>query len=205
MIKINLLKETIPVNSKQLSQAFISQKAFGISINGSIKYPPFQSQDIFIYQSSAQNKQDFLGSNYALVEEKDHFLIKAEDAWPDILTYNLDHCDYNNTTSLKEVTEFRDEKMEDMAWMIIDFDVSYKEIFAFLEEHTKITLLCKQKNEPYEFSYMAFFDDILETQKIFYEFCQGIIKGKLSNDPDYTYDYLDEDQIEAVEYFKLVK
>ncbi|HIC42753.1 MAG TPA: hypothetical protein EYO73_00195 [Sulfurimonas sp.] len=89
-----------------------------------------------------------------------------------------------------------------MAWMLIDFDVTYKEIMDFLEESVPMTLLCIEVDEPYYFSAIGYFHDIKMTQKIFYSYAQNTIKTKLLNDPDFTYDYLDEDQVEAVDYFK---
>lgn len=206
--KINLLNEVIIVDNKELSEAFSSNNEFGICLDGSIKYFPFQTQDIFIYQRKPSpksavdlSKQDLLGSNYQVIQEAQRILIKAGDAWQDIINYNVSNCDYNNISG-KEVTEFKNEEIEDMSWMIIDFDVTYMEMFIFLEENVEITLLCVEKDEPYQFSYMGYFADLDATRKVFYNFCQDAIKDKLANDADYTYDYLDEDQREAVSYFK---
>ncbi|MDF1879876.1 hypothetical protein JHD50_00940 [Sulfurimonas sp. MAG313] len=206
--KINLLQENIIIDNEELSKAFASDTRFGITINGSIKYTPFNEKDIFIYQGhiSAQEKvkntQDVFGKHYLIQKEETHIIINAAEAWTDILTLNLGNCDYAHTLG-DGVTEFKNEEIEDMSWMIIDFDVSYKEMIEFLERSTNITLLCIQDDEPCKFKSIAFFDDVLLTQKIFFSFCQNIIKDKLANDPDYTYDYLDEDQVEAVAYFQL--
>lgn len=212
--KINLLNETILVNKIELSKAFSSNKQFGITINGNIKYLPFESHDIFIYQgqilpktdtdssiAKATNKHNLLGSNYQVLEKNDSILIKAGNAWQDIINYNVPHCDYNDTSG-NEVTEFSDKNMEDMAWMLIDFDVTYKEIFEFLEKNVDITLLCIEDEEAYQFSGIGYFDNIATARKTFFNYSQSIIKDKLANDADYTYEYLDEDQIEAVEYFQ---
>ena len=206
--KINLLKELIIVDNNELSQALTSNKKFGIVVDGSIKYSPFETKDIFIYQGKfspalvrVQNKQELLGPNYQIEQEKESILIKANNAWQDIINYNLPNCDYANTSD-SGVNEFGDEKMEDMSWMIIDFDVTYKEMITFLEKNVEITLLCMQGDEPSQFSSIGYFDNISAAQNTFYDFCQSVIVDKLANDADYTYDYLDEDQIEAVEYFK---
>lgn len=209
--KINLVTQDICVNTQALSQAFSSNKAFGIVLDGNIKYTPFNNQDIFIYQreissascqknSTQQTNQELLGIQYQLKEEGDNTFIQAKSAWQDIITYNLSHCAYDVTTN-KEVSEFKHETIEDMSWMLIDFDITYKEMIEFLESNTEITLVYIENTDGSEFSGMAYFDNIKTTQKVFYTFCQNVIKDKLANDADFTYDYLDEDQREAVKYF----
>jgi len=214
MRKINLLNEIISVSDQELSQAFTSNKKFGITVNGEIKYAPFKPIDIFIYQSKVRleaptvlsvpqlkRKQELLGSNYQVLEEGERILINAGNAWQDIINYNIPNCHYDNTSG-EGANEFADKEIEDMGWMLVDFDINYREIVEFLEENTDITLICIEHEEPYLSSSMGYFNNIEETQKIFYDFCQNVIKDKLANDPDYTFDYLDEDQREAVEFFK---
>jgi hypothetical protein len=212
MKKINLLNELIIVSNSELTQALNSDKEFGITIKGDIRYAPFDPVDIFIYQSettssrllsSATPKQELLGENYEIVENGEQILIKAADAWQDIINYNVHNCHYDDTAG-EGVTQFTDEDIEDMGWMIIDFDVSYAELLAMLEEKADITLVCVERENPYRFSGMGYFNDIEETRKILFDFCQNIIREKVSNDPDYALDLLDEDQHEAVEFFKAV-
>lgn len=213
MKKINLLNETIAVSNEALCQALISNKEFSITINGEIKYPPFEPTDILIYHKEVSsedqsevnllkdsNAQELLGPDYHLEEENDSILIKAGNAWDEIINYNIHNSHYHDLSG-EGVNEFSDQKIEDMGWMLIDFDTSYKEILAFLEENTDITVICIEQEAPYQSSSMGYFDDIEEAQKTFYDFCQTIIKDKLANDPDFTYDYLDEDQQEAVAFF----
>jgi len=212
--KINIYKEIITVQEKDLSQAFNSNKEFGITVKGEIKYAPFKRLDMFIYQrcnisaeltelsiEKPKSMQELLGKNYHLVEDDGRVLIKAANAWQDIINYNLHNCHFDDTSG-KGIDEFGDKEIEDMGWMIIDFDVSYTEILEFLEENSDITLLCIENEEPYQFSAMGYFDNIEQVKKVLYDFCQKVIKDKLANDPDFTYDYLDEDQREAVEFFK---
>jgi len=88
--------------------------------------------------------------------------------------------------------------------MIIDFDVSYTEMIEMLEENADITLVCIEREESHRFSSMGYFTNIEETRKIFFDFCQNIIKEKISKDVDYALELLDEDQREAAEYFKVI-
>jgi hypothetical protein len=209
MNKINLLNELIIVSNSKLAQALSSNKEFGITIKGEIRHAPFDPADIFIYQGrttlptqAALSIQKLLGSDYEVHEEDDRTLIKAGNAWQDIINYNIGNCHYDNTTA-EGVTQFADEEIEDMGWMIIDFDVSYPELLETLEEKADITLVCVEREDPHQFSGMGYFDDLESTRKMLFDFCQSVIKEKISDDADYALELLDEDQCEAVEFFKV--
>jgi hypothetical protein len=197
MKKINLLNELIIVSNSKLTQALSSNKEFGITIKGEIQYAPFDPVDIFIYQGKRTlptqgdlSMQQLLGGDYEVYKEDDKILIKAGNAWQDIIGYNVRNCHYDNTTGYG-VTEFADEEIEDMGWMIIDFDVSYAELLEMLEEKADITLICVEPEEPHQLSGMGYFDDIERTRKILFDFCQNVIKDKIANDADYALELLD--------------
>lgn len=211
MKKINLFNEIIVTSNIELSQALSSNKEFGITLKGEIKYAPFDPLDIFIYQakispttalSIPKSKQELLGTDYKVVEDDDRILIKAGNAWQAIINYNVRNCHYDDTSG-DGVDQFGDEEIEDMGWMIIDFDVSYRELVEMLEEKADITLICIQSEEPYQSSGMGYFNDIKATRKILFDFCHDTIKDKIANDTDYALDLLDDDQREAVEFFKV--
>lgn len=212
MKKINLLNETIVISNSELTPALNSNKEFGFTITGEIKFAPFDPVDIFIYQGKPAQAatpdlnisiRELLGTNYKIIEEDTHISLKAADAWQDIISYNIGHCDYSYTSE-ESVTQFADEEIEDMGWMIIDFDVSYKELIEMLEERADITLICVESQDPYRFSCMGYFNNIEETRKVLFDFCHNIIKDKIANDADYALDLLDEDQREAAEFFKVI-
>ena len=213
LTKINISEKIVTLEDKELSLALSANKEFGITLKGEIKYAPFEPYDIFIYQGTVAPEQlaskgsvsskfkKALGKNYQVIEKGDKIQIKVEDAWQDIINYNIQNCHFNDTSG-EGIDEFSTKEIEDMGWMIIDFDVTYTEIFEFLQNSTDITLLCKETKEPYFFSAMGYFDNLKQTQEVLYTFCQKVIKDKLANDPDFTYEYLDEDQKEAVSFFK---
>lgn len=212
MQKFNLSHETIVLSNSELTQALRSNEAFGITITGEIKYAPYDPVDIFIYQTKTTQpsqpelttfKQGLLAANYTIVEEDEQILIKAEKAWQEIINYNMRNCHYHDTLA-EGVTEFADEEIEDMGWMIIDFDVSYTELIKMLEDKADITLVCVESKEPYQLSRMGYFNDVEGTRKILFDFCQSIIKEKIANDADYALELLDEDQREAVEFFEVI-
>jgi hypothetical protein len=216
MKKINLFNETILTSNSALTQALRANKEFGITITGEIHYAPFDPADIFIYQHQlppsaptalsmpeSKRSHELLGPNYNVIEDGERILIKAANAWQDIIEYNL-HTSHYNDISGEGVTEFSDEEIEDMGWMIIDFDVSYAELLEMLEAKADITLVCMESEEPYQSSKLGYFNNIEETRKVLFDFCQNIIKEKIANDPDYALELLDEDQREAVEFFKVI-
>jgi len=177
MKKINLFREIIIASNRELSQALGSNKEFGITIKGEIKYAPFVPSDIFIYQGKItpqpasalsvpkpRSKQDLLGKNYQVVEDDGRILIKAANAWQDIINYNVRNCDYDDTSG-DGVAQFGDDDMEDMGWMIIDFDVSYGELVAVLEEKADITLVCVERDNPYRFSGLGYLHEIEDKRK----------------------------------------
>ncbi len=216
MKKINLFNEVIVTSNDELSQALSSNKEFGITIKGEIKYAPFERSDIFIYQGKItpqapsalsipkpMSKQDLLGKEYQVLEDDDRVLIKAGGAWQDIINYNVRNCHYDDTSG-DGVAEFGDEEIEDMGWMITDFDVSYRELVEMLEEKADITLICIEKEDPYQFSGMGYFNDVEGTRKVLFDFCQNHIKDKIANDEDYALAGLDDDQLEAAEFFQAI-
>jgi len=215
MKKINLITEIIIADNKELSQALSSNKEFGITVKGEIKYAPFNTTDMFIYkgtitpqESSGLSvpkpllKQELLGKDYQVVEDGDRVLIKAGSAWQEIITYNVNNCHYDDTTG-DGIDVFKDQEMEDMGWKVTDFDVTYRTLVEMLEEKADVTLLCYEQEEPYQFSGLGYFDDIKQAREILFDYCRKTIRDKLATDSDYCEDMLDDDQEEAMEFFNV--
>ncbi|MBE0498302.1 MAG: hypothetical protein IBX43_03570 [Campylobacterales bacterium] len=217
MKKINLFNEIIITSNTELSQALSSNKTFGITLKGEIKYAPFEPSDIFIYQGKvapqsasalslpkSQSKQELLGKNYQVLEDDDRVLIKAGGAWQDIINYNVRNCHYDDTTG-DGVAQFGDEELEEMGWKVTDFDVSYRVLVEHLEEKADVTLVCIESLEPsYQFSGMGYFNDMALARKVMFEYCQETIKEKISNNPDYAKETLDDEQLETAEFFNVL-
>jgi len=124
MKKFNLVKEIIVVDSNKLLQAVNSKKRFAITHKGDIKYAPFDSKDIFIFQSSDDTKPisstslgtiDYtalFGNTYQIVEDGERILIKAAGAWKNIIEINIENAEYDDTSS-DGIAEFSDKKLEE--------------------------------------------------------------------------------------------
>jgi len=215
MKKINLITEIITVNSAELDKALNSGQEFAITVKGEVTYAPFNTSDMFIYkglitQEVLQDlnvpanllKQELLGKYYQVVEDGERTLIKAGAAWQDIIGFNTANCHYDDTTG-DGIDVFKDQEMEDMGWKITDFDVNYRTLVEMLEVDADVTLLCYEQEEPYQFSGLGYFDDIKQAREVLFNYCRKTIRDKLATDSDYSTDMLDDDQEEAMEFFKV--
>jgi hypothetical protein len=134
MKKFNLVKEIIVVDSNKLLQAVNSKKRFAITHKGDIKYAPFDSKDIFIFQSSDDTKPisstslgtiDYtalFGNTYQIVEDGERILIKAAGAWKNIIEINIENAEYDDTSS-DGIAEFSDKKLEEIGWNATELQV----------------------------------------------------------------------------------
>jgi len=205
MKKFNLFKEIITVNKPTLLNAINSNKVFGINIYGDIVFEPFNDKEILIYKGQPKIVEDFtkvLGKNYQLVEDGDRVLIKAFSNWQELIGINISRASYDDTTA-DGVAEFSCKQLEDIGWQVTEFNLRYRELVEVLEENCDGIVLCIEQEEPYQFSGLGFLSDDNEAQKVMFNYCQNYVKDKLENDEDFVKDELDDDQLEAVEFFKL--
>jgi len=205
MKKFNLFKEIIIANKPTLLNAINTNKVFGININGEIKYEPFTQNDILIYKGNPEIIEDFskvLGKFYQIVEDNDRVLIKAFSNWQELIAVNTPQASYDDTTA-DGVGEFSSKELEDIGWQVTEFGVRYRELVEVLEEKCDGTILCIEQEEPYQFSGLGFISDNTQAQKIMLDYCQNHVKHLVDNDEDYKKDELDDDQLEALEFFKL--
>jgi len=205
MKKFNLFNEIIKVNKLSLLNAINTNKVFAITIDGQINFEPFSNTDILIYKGQPEIVKEFtkvLGKNYQLVEDGEIILIKAFSNWQELIAVNTPNSSYDDTTA-DGVAEFSHKKLEDIGWQVTEFNLRYRELVEHLEEICEGTILCIEQEEPYQFSGLGFLADNTHAQKVMFEYCQNHVKNKLDNDDDYKKDELDDDQIEALEFFKL--
>ncbi len=215
MKKFNLFKEIIIVEKAMLLTAINSSKVFGVTILGEIKYEPFAEKDILVYRgkytpaptsalapSATPALETMLGKNYQLVIDNERVLIKAFSNWQELIAINIPRSSYDDTTA-DGVAEFANKELENIGWQATEFNVNYRELVELLEEKCEGTILCIEQEEPYQFSGLGFIANDDEAYKIMYAYCQEFIKDKLANDDDFERDDLDDDQEEAVEFFKV--
>ncbi len=205
MKKFNLFKEIIIADKPTLLNAINTGKVFGIDINGEIKYEPFTQYDVLIYKGKPEIIEDFtkvLGKLYQIVEDGNRVLIKAFSNWQGLIAINTPQASYDDTTA-DGVGEFPCKELEDIGWQVTEFSVRYRELVEVLEEKCDGTILCIEQEEPYQFSGLGFLSDNAQAQKVLFDYCQNHVKNLVENDEDYKKDELDDDQLEALEFFKL--
>jgi len=205
MKKFNLFKEIITVDKPTLLNAINSGKVFGINIYGEIVFEPFNEKEILIYKGQPKIVEDFtkvLGKNYQLVEDNDRVLIKAFSNWQEIIGFNIKRASYDDTTA-DGVAEFSYKKLEDIGWQVTEFNLKYRELVEVLEDNCDGVMICIEQEEPYQFSGLGFLSDDEQATKVLFDYCQKYVKDKVENDEDFAKDELDDDQLEALEFFKL--
>ena len=215
MKKFNLFKEIIIVDKSSMINAMNSSKEFGISALGEIKYAPFEENQLLIYKGKhtpaptsalkpavTPSLSAMLGKNYQLVEDDDRLLIKAFSNWQELIGVNMPRSSYDDTTA-DGVAEFSHKALEDIGWHVTEFNVKYRELVEVLEENCEGTMICIEQEEPYQFSGLGFLHDNDHATQVLFEYCQKHVKNLVENDEDFAKDELDDDQLEALAFFKL--
>ena len=206
MKKFNLFNEIITTKKSEVLHAIHTNKTFGINIYGEVLFAPLTNKEIFIYKGkaveSSQSIQDIFGKNYQVVEDGERLLIKAFSNWQALIAINTPNASYDDTTA-DGVAEFEDEGLESIGWNATEFDISYRTLVEILEEKCEGVILCIEQEEPYQFSGLGFLTDNKEAYDVLFKHCQEHIKKLMSQDEDFAKENLDDDELEALEFFKI--
>lgn len=203
MKKFNLLKEIIVINQQQLINALNSKKVFAINTDAKIVFEPFDKKDILIFKSTktdAKNLTEFFGNNYQVLEDDGRVLLKAGLNWQEIIKLNSKRASYDDTTA-DGVDRFLNEDLEKIGWYATDFDITYRELVEILEDRCDGTLICIERDEPFQFSGLGFLADDKQAFEVLFNYVKEKITKLLENDPLYKKDNLTDDEEEAVEFF----
>lgn len=205
----NLIEEIIVLDKETFLDTLNSNKEFGINIKSEIVFAPFQKHDILIYKTPPQSAmiqgqlatvEDALKKKFQWLIDEERILIKAAPNWNEIITLNKIRCSYDDSTGYG-VASFMDMGMQEMGWHASEFNLDYRDIVTFLEEHCEGTILCIATKEPFMFHGLGFFADTLQAKKVMHEYCQTSIKKLLAEGGDCAIDNLSSDQADAAEYF----
>lgn len=214
MKKFNLFNEIIVTNKTNLLNAINSGKPFTIDIEGEIAYEPFGDKPVIfkgtiekqaaslLSPNTNQTLDDIFGSGYQLVEDGDRVLIKAFSNWQNIIDYNSTNSSYDDTTA-DGVAEFSNKELEDIGWHATEFNIKYRTLVEVLEDRCDGILLCIEQEEPYQFSGLGFLADNDHAKEVMFNYCQEEIKKLMAEDKDYAKENLEDDELEAAEFFKL--
>ncbi|MDY0123623.1 hypothetical protein [Sulfurimonas sp.] len=204
MKKFNLFKEIITVDKNSLQVAIDAQKTFGIDIGGKICHEPFTTDDILIYIGIPDAKAalcEALGRKYQVVEDGSRVLIKAFSNWQEIIGFNTPRATYDDTTG-DGVDEFSTKEMEDIGWHAAEFNINYRTLVELLEEKCEGTLICIEQEDPYQFSGLGFIADHKHAAETLFAYCQKEVKRLIEEDEDFEKESLNDDELEAAEFFK---
>ena len=205
----NLIEEIIVLDKETFLETLNSNKEFGINIASEIVYAPFQKHDILIYKTPPQSAmiagqmltvEDALKNKFQWLIDDDRILIKAAPNWNEIITLNKIRASYDDTTGYG-VASFMDMGLQEMGWHATEFNIDYRDIVTFLEEHCEGTILCIATKEPFMFHGLGFFADNQQAKKIMYEYCQTAIKKLLEEGTEFNIDTINSDHADAAEYF----
>lgn len=215
MKKFNLFNEIITTDKNKLLQAINKNEEFAINISGDIINAPFNSNEIYIYKgkveiktqtgltpSAPQTLQDMFGKNYQIVEDGNRILIKAFSNWQALIGINTPNASYDDTTA-DGVAEFSNKDLEDIGWNATEFNINYRSLVEVLEDKCDGTVLCIEQEEPYQFSGLGFIADDKEAYNTLLKYCQDRIKKLMSEDTHFAKENLDDDELEALEFFKI--
>jgi len=214
MKKFNLFKEIIVVSKTNLLNAINSNKPFSIATDGTIGFEPYDSTPV-IFRGTLQQKStnplnpnastsldDLFGKNYQIVEDGERVLIKAFSNWQNIIDFNTSIASYDDTTA-DGVAEFSNKNLEDIGWHATEFNIKYRALVEVLEEKCEGTLLCIEQEEPYQFSGLGFLTDNEHAKEVLFEYCKNEAKKLMTEDKDFAKENLEDDELEAAEFFKL--
>jgi len=205
MKKFNLFNEIITLNTKELQEIVDLGVKFAINSDGDILTRGLMDGDIIIY-NGIPNKDESLekafGPKYQVVVAEERVLMKAFSNWQEIIAINTPLASYDDTTA-DGVAEFSNKDLEDIGWQATEFSISYRELVEVLEEKVQGVVLCIEQDDPYQFSGFGFITNNDEAKDVMFSYCQEVIKDKLANNDDFKEEYLEDDQIQAREFFKL--
>jgi len=205
MKKFNLFNEIINVNTDKLKDTIALGEKFSINSDGEILTRDLKEGDIIIYNGTPDKDKDLekaFGPKYQIVVSDERVLIKAFSNWQELIAINTPLASYDDTTA-DGVAEFSDKDLEEIGWQATEYNLSYRELVEVLEEKAEGITLCIEQEEPYQFSGFGFITNNEQAKDVMYEYCKAKAKDKLENDDNFKEEYLEDDQIEAKEFFGL--
>jgi hypothetical protein len=142
------------------------------------------------------------GANYQIAEDGDRALIKAFSNWQNIIGFNTDGASYDDTTA-DGVAEFSNKELENIGWHATEFNINYRTLVEVLEDECEGIVLCIEQEEPYQFSGLGFLSDNEHAKEVLFEYSKKEAKKLMAEDKHFAKDNLEDDELEAAEFFEL--
>lgn len=211
MKTFNLVEETIAVNQVDFISAVNKGAEFAITYEGEIVTGDLETITLpVIFKGKATRQSavsakptpitEALGKHYRIALNGPKLEIKASMNWQEIIGFNMDSASYDDTTG-DGISHFTDREMEDMGWHATEFDITYRTMVEHLESNVEGLIFCIEQKDPYQFSGFGFFADDAQAREVLKTFLVATIKEKMATDEIYAKEGLDDDQIEALEFF----
>jgi outer membrane protein OmpA-like peptidoglycan-associated protein len=208
--KINLLEESFELSNALFSKALQSNREFGITIDSEIDYE-FNKDKIYIFWgkgSILNQSKEPLGKGYKVALNFVKATVSAKNGWDRFQEINKSRAIYEDI-SADGIDSFNDQRLEDIGWNSIEFNIQYRDLVEYLEEFGKgIIVAIERHEEPYMFSGLGFMSDSdLEfNREILFDFAKSKIEEKIKAELDEykKYGFSDEES-EALEFFGISK
>lgn len=144
MRKTQIKDIELKLDIKKLIQAMDNSKELAIGLDGTIfmdsldpKMPLMfkrSTQDIDTSLSSKERLTALFGKEYKPLFGDTICIIKPLIAWQEVMKINKDRMFYEDHSS-DGIEVFNDERVETISFEAVVFDVDYREISEFIEEH----------------------------------------------------------------------
>jgi len=211
----NLLNYQVEVDKSAFLNAINAQKPMAITLQGEIiegtqeTLPPqlyiFVGQPKSLVGSALMKPTPLakiLGDNYEVKDNGQTISIYAGRAWQEVLKANEPFYLYQDTTS-DGITEFTDQKLDDLIWYSCEFEINYRDVAQFLEQHVDGTVVCIEIDEPYQFNGCAYVDNLEEARTKAFEFIKETLQKRIASG-EIDLDDLEDDEEDALKFFGLL-
>ncbi|BDY11980.1 hypothetical protein [Hydrogenimonas cancrithermarum] len=211
----NLLNYKIETEKPTFLNAINAQKPMAITLDGKIVEGEKESLPIQPYIFVGKPKSlvgsgltkptplaKILGDNYEVKDEGDKISIYAGRAWQEVLMANEPFYLYQDTTS-DGITEFTDDKLDDLIWYSCEFGINYREVAEFLEKSVDGTVVCIENENPYHFNGCTYVDSLEDARAKAFDFIKETLKQRIESG-EIDLEDLEEDEEEALRFFKLL-
>lgn len=209
MNNIDISKLKIDINISEILNLLRSKKKFQIDVDANIYIDKEVASSIVVIYKSCEGPISNIEDTGLLIKKlfksykpqinKDICTLTPLMCWQEIIDLNKTRMLYFDHQS-DGVDLFEDEQLEEMGWFAAALDITYRQIVEVLEKEVKGTLVFY--DNAIHFSGFVLVEDINEVRRIIKEFIVNTIYIKIKED---ELDFDDEDIIEAIEFFKIVR
>ena len=208
MNEINIKDLAVTIEISSLLNVINSKKEFEIDAMGNV----YESNEApvtlpLIFRGTVKSDSKILdiktiiantfGKDYKPTVDASSCVLYPLGAWQNIIGLNQERMTYfDHQTDGVEV--FEDKELENIGWNAIPLDITYREISEFIEASCDGYFMFYDNGM--HFNGFVIVDNIEKTRKDVTKYLKTTIKEKIENE-EIELDYLDDEQIESLEFF----